>query len=205
MDTISDISIAKFAQGAGFNGADLITATAIALAESQGNVIAHNGVPPDDSFGLWQINMLGNLRAKRLQSWGLSTPEQLYDPATNARAAFSLYRGRGGSFGDWTTFTGKRPGGLPPIVPPPYKAYVPRATAAWAALVAAGTSINPPKGTPDRPAPVPPAIPDRTPPVPAMVPDKPQPAQQSSATLPGLSWAARFSLFLSWISSLIKR
>jgi hypothetical protein len=44
-----------------FTPADAVVAVAIALAESGGNPAAHNPVPPDDSWGLWQINMRGHL------------------------------------------------------------------------------------------------------------------------------------------------
>lgn len=195
-DTISDISIMKFAQGAGFKDQDLLIATAIALAESRGNVIAHNAVPPDDSYGLWQINMLGKLRNERLNAYGLPAVEALYDPATNARVAFALYRGRGGNFRDWSTFTGGQ-----------YKAFMARATAAWGAILAAGTPGNPPAGTANRPAAKSPTMAPAAPPVAAVTDRPPTPSAMppSSATLPGLSWEARLSLFFSWISSLIRR
>jgi hypothetical protein len=66
---------------------------AIALRESGGNPDAHNPNPPDDSYGLWQINMLGALGTARLQEFGLATKEQLYDPATNAAAAYRIWGG----------------------------------------------------------------------------------------------------------------
>lgn len=64
--------------------------TAIALAESTGNIYAHNPNPPDDSYGLWQINMLGDLGPDRRARYNLRSNEELFDPATNARVAYSL-------------------------------------------------------------------------------------------------------------------
>lgn len=77
-------------------------AAAVAMAESGGNPQSHNSTPPDDSYGLWQINMYGSLGPSRRSQFGLSSNTQLYDPLTNAKAAVAI--GRGG-FGPWTTFT----------------------------------------------------------------------------------------------------
>ncbi len=92
--------IATYALGAGFSGSDAITAVAIALAESGGNVNAHNNRPPDDSYGLWQINMLGSLGPNRRKQFGISSNEALYDPATNAKAAKMVKDGQG-----WTAWS----------------------------------------------------------------------------------------------------
>lgn len=113
---------------AGFPPGDpAVMAVAIALAESRGKTDAYNGevfqkgqaIPErlwpimgkvcnqawcgDISYGLWQINMRPDYGAQRRAMWGLSSNEQLFDPSTNARAAFDLYRRRGGSFLDWST------------------------------------------------------------------------------------------------------
>lgn len=96
--TIAEIG--TLAQNAGFTGNDLITAVAIALAESGGN--------PNDlgdtnigsgtgSFGLWQIN------ADSHPEYGPDFT-QLYDPQTNANAAYAIYSAAGDSFTPWTTF-----------------------------------------------------------------------------------------------------
>lgn len=97
---IPPVSIAGYAQRAGWRGENLITSVAISMAESGGWVEAVNpavGVYPPSStapgtrdFGLWQIN------AK-----GLSHPE-LFDPDKNAAAAYALYSRRG--FQPWVVF-----------------------------------------------------------------------------------------------------
>ncbi len=96
--------ITDVAAGAGFSGSALPVAVAIALAESGGNPGAHNPIGADDSYGLWQINMRGTLGPARRAAFGLTSNDQLYDPATNARAAFAI-SGGGSNFNPWTTFT----------------------------------------------------------------------------------------------------
>ncbi len=96
--------IAQYAYDAGFRGQALTTAVAVALAESSGNPHSHNAVPPDDSYGLWQINMLGALGPDRRADFHLKSDAELFDPAVNARAAYSI-SSHGTSFGPWTTYT----------------------------------------------------------------------------------------------------
>lgn len=68
---------------------------AIALGESGGNTHAHNSRPPDNSYGLWQINMYGDLGPARRREFGLTSNDQLFDPATNARAMVKILRSQG--------------------------------------------------------------------------------------------------------------
>lgn len=97
--------IASVAKGAGLTDPEKLSiAVAIALAESGGNPQAHNSRPPDNSYGLWQINMLGALAAPRRKSFGITSNEQLYDPAINARAMMNI-SSNGSNFRPWTTFT----------------------------------------------------------------------------------------------------
>ncbi len=103
MATLSADQIRQYASGAGFAGDDLNIAVAVALAESGGNPRAYNGVGRDNSYGLWQINMIGSLGPARRKQFGLSSNDQLYDPATNARAAYAIKKGSGWSA--WTTYT----------------------------------------------------------------------------------------------------
>jgi murein DD-endopeptidase MepM/ murein hydrolase activator NlpD len=102
---ISDAAIAGAAKSAGFSGDALVKAVAIAMAESGGNIYAHNAVPPDNSYGLWQINMLGAMGPERRKRFGLKSNEELYDPGVNAKVAYAFYKSRGG-FADWSTYTG---------------------------------------------------------------------------------------------------
>lgn len=83
----------QLALGAGFPSDTAVKMAAIALKESGGNPAAYNGTPPDDSYGLWQINMYGNLGPARMAQFGLTSKSQLFDPATNAAAAFAIWGG----------------------------------------------------------------------------------------------------------------
>lgn len=101
---LSDAQIAGAAKAAGFSGSALAKAVAIALAESSGNPNAHNAVPPDNSYGLWQINMLGSMGPARRKQFGLKSNDDLFNPTTNAKAAYAISNG-GKNFGPWSTYT----------------------------------------------------------------------------------------------------
>jgi len=101
---LSPAQIAEYAHDAGFRGQDLTVAVAVALAESGGDPKAHNPVPPDNSYGLWQINMIGSLGPARRDQFDLDSNRELFDPEENAKAAWAI-SGRGGSFQPWTTYT----------------------------------------------------------------------------------------------------
>ncbi len=77
---------------------------AISQPESSGNARAHNPYGRDNSYGLWQINMLGDMGPERRRRFGLSSNEELFDPETNARAALAIARGKGG-YSNWTTYS----------------------------------------------------------------------------------------------------
>jgi hypothetical protein len=70
---------------------------AVSLGESDGDASALyiNPNTGDKSYGLFQINMIGNLMQERLKEFGLTAPEQLFDPATNVRCAFKIYQSQG--------------------------------------------------------------------------------------------------------------
>lgn len=104
MPTLTRDQIAMYAQAAGLTGAAVDTAVAVALAESGGNTKAHNAIPPDDSYGLWQINMLGSMGPERRRKLGISSNSALYDPAVNARAMAMISSG-GSNFTPWSTYT----------------------------------------------------------------------------------------------------
>ena len=79
-------SLRGLAANAGFSGADLDTAVAVAVAESGGNPRAYNpetaaGAPQGKgSYGLWQIFLY---RHPEFEGW------DLFDPVSNAAAAFN--------------------------------------------------------------------------------------------------------------------
>jgi hypothetical protein len=88
--------------GVGFRGKALEVAWGIVMRESRGGPTAHNGNANtgDNSYGLFQINMIGGLGEDRREKFGLKTNEELFDPITNARIAFHM-SGGGEDFGAW--------------------------------------------------------------------------------------------------------
>jgi hypothetical protein len=86
----------------GFKGEALKLAWGIVMRESRGGPTAHNGNANtgDNSYGLFQINMIGGLGTDRREKYGLATNDDLFDPVTNARIAF-LMSGGGEDFGAW--------------------------------------------------------------------------------------------------------
>lgn len=90
---------------AGFSGQALNTAYAIAMAESSGNAQAHNGNAGtgDNSYGLFQINMLGGMGPERRKRFNLSSNDALFDPLTNAKIAYQMSKG-GTDWSPWSTF-----------------------------------------------------------------------------------------------------
>lgn len=90
-------------KAAGGTDEEARTLAAIAQAESSGNPLAHNTRGSDNSYGLWQINMLGGMGPSRRAKYGLGSNEDLFDPATNARIALAMHRAAGG-YKDWSTF-----------------------------------------------------------------------------------------------------
>jgi hypothetical protein len=79
-------------------------AVAVALAESGGDADAHNPVPPDNSYGLWQINMIGQMGEDRRKQFGLDSNERLKNPAINADAAFQVFLDAGRKFTPWSVY-----------------------------------------------------------------------------------------------------
>jgi len=90
---------------AGFSGSSLNMAYAIMMAESQGNARAHNGnaATGDNSYGWFQINMLGKMGPERLKQYHLSSNEDLFNTATNSRVAYEM-SGGGKNWSDWSTY-----------------------------------------------------------------------------------------------------
>ena len=99
--------IAQVARQAGIPEDKIPTMVAIALAESGGDSEAHNPKYPDNSYGLWQVNMLDEpgymLGEERREKYGLSSNEELKDPLTNARAAYDILKSQG--LGAWSVYT----------------------------------------------------------------------------------------------------
>jgi hypothetical protein len=86
----------------GFEGQGLKTAWAVVMTESNGRPKAHNSNTRtgDNSYGLFQINMIGALGDARLEKFELKKNEELLDPVTNAEIAFFM-SAKGTDFSAW--------------------------------------------------------------------------------------------------------
>ncbi|WP_206737003.1 transglycosylase SLT domain-containing protein [Streptomyces sp. GZWMJZ-114] len=84
------------AYNAGWRGETLVTATAVALAESSGRYWVVNSI---GCVGLWQINVPVHIKAH--PSW---TTAAMKDPAQNASAAMTLYKAAKG-WKPWEAYT----------------------------------------------------------------------------------------------------
>jgi len=102
VSTLNQSQIAGALSQAGFNIVEVPIAYAIIMAESGGNPNAHNSTPPDDSYGLAQINMYGSLGPTRRKQFGITNNSELYNPATNLRAMHMIYKSSG--WGAWHTY-----------------------------------------------------------------------------------------------------
>lgn len=105
---LSDQELVRLLYETGFRGDRLKTAFAVAKAESNARPKAYN--PPsnntgDNSYGIFQINMIGNLGPDRRKRYDLERDEDLFDPARNASVAFQMSN-KGKDWGAWTTYTG---------------------------------------------------------------------------------------------------
>ena len=90
----------------GFEGDQLKQAWAVVMKESTGRPMAHNqnSKTGDNSYGLFQINMIGSLGPARLVEYGLKSNEELFDPLTNARIAYIISEG-GNNWSPWNGMT----------------------------------------------------------------------------------------------------
>ena len=107
-------SLYRLAMEVGFPPEDARIMAAIALAESKGDAqidTVASGTDPNKenefSLGLWQINVIKEFQAERFPLFNIKSPQELYDPLTNAKAAFILYSRRKPKerFDDWSTYT----------------------------------------------------------------------------------------------------
>ena len=100
-------NLQRLAIEGGFTPEQARIMAAIAMAESGGVARALNDVGDDNSFGLWQINMIDvpdyKLGEERRAKLNLKTNDELYNPATNVRAAKMIFDEQG--FEAWGAYT----------------------------------------------------------------------------------------------------
>ena len=116
--------LTQLARSVGMPENKIPTMVAIALAESGGDSAAHNpdASTGDNSYGLWQINMLGDLGPDRRQKFGIKSNEELFDPVTNAKAAKYVME-KGGGLKAWSTYKGEGKGAYAQFLESANKAY----------------------------------------------------------------------------------
>jgi hypothetical protein len=105
--SLSDTDLAILLYLVGFEGKKLQAAWAVAKKESNGRPLAYNGNTKtgDSSYGIFQINMIGNLGPERRSKYKLSHNKELFNPVTNASIAFKMTSG-----GDnWSAWKGMTP------------------------------------------------------------------------------------------------
>jgi hypothetical protein len=101
MKKLTSIQVYDLLRLTGFKGHALKVAWAVAMKETHGNPLAHNYNPRtgDNSYGMFQINLYGALKA-RVGSYGLRSASDLYNPVTNAKIAFQM-SSEGSNWGSW--------------------------------------------------------------------------------------------------------
>lgn len=108
---LSAVELKELLGAVGFEGKALRTAWAVAMKESNGRPVAHNGNlnTGDNSYGIFQINMLGTLGEDRRNKFDLETNKELLDPVTNAQIAFHM-SGGGIDWSSWKVYPGDNNG-----------------------------------------------------------------------------------------------
>lgn len=93
----------RIARAVGFTPEAARQATRIARCESRHQPTVHfnNPATGDNSYGLMQINMIGDLGPARRQRFGLTSNEQLLDPVRNMRITWRISKG-GRDWSPWS-------------------------------------------------------------------------------------------------------
>ena len=108
---LSDRELVDLLRAVGFEGKALKVAYAVAKKESNGRPLAHNGNvnTGDNSYGMFQINMLGSLGEDRREKFDLKSNKELLDPVTNAQIAHYMSNG-GSDWSSWKVYPGQKNG-----------------------------------------------------------------------------------------------
>jgi len=103
----SDEDLAQLLYCVGFRGSDLREAWAVAKKESNGRPLAYNGNSNtgDNSYGIFQINMIDNLGPARRDKFELTYNRDLLNPVVNAEIAFHMSQ----KGDNWTSWKGLTP------------------------------------------------------------------------------------------------
>jgi hypothetical protein len=92
---LTDIELVWLLEAVGFEGQDLKEAWAIAKKESNGRPLAFNGnsLTGDNSYGIFQINMINSLGDDRRTKFDLEHNADLFNPVKNAQIAKHMSKG----------------------------------------------------------------------------------------------------------------
>jgi hypothetical protein len=98
----TDEELAKMLSTVGFEGRALKVAWAVVKKESNGRPLAFNGnvKTGDNSYGIFQINMIGGLGVARRDKYELNSNKDLFDPVVNAQIAY-LMSNEGSNWTSW--------------------------------------------------------------------------------------------------------
>jgi len=100
--SLTDTELRDLLIAVGFEGKALRIAWAIAKKESNGRPLAFNGNAKtgDSSYGVYQINMIGDLGPDRRIKFSLDSNSDLFNPVINAQIAHHMSKG-GEDFSAW--------------------------------------------------------------------------------------------------------
>jgi hypothetical protein len=91
-DTLTDTQLVELLKAVGFEGKALREAWAVAKKESNGRPLAYNGNRDtgDNSYGIFQVNMIGQLGVDRRAKFNLNSNAELLSPVVNAKIAYHM-------------------------------------------------------------------------------------------------------------------
>ena len=103
-----DGELKELLSAVGFEGKALKQAWAVAKSESNARPMAYNGNrnTGDSSYGIFQINMLGQLGIDRKEKFELRSNILLLDPVINAEITYYMTKG-GKDWSSWPNSIGK--------------------------------------------------------------------------------------------------
>ena len=109
-EMLTDKELIQLLKAVGFEGKALKTAWAVAKTESNARPLAYNGNrnTGDSSYGIFQINMLGQLGIDRKEKFELRSNILLFDPVVNAEITYHMTQGGE----DWSSWSSVKTGAI---------------------------------------------------------------------------------------------
>jgi hypothetical protein len=107
--SLTDGELVDLLKAVGFKNNALRSACAVAKAESNGRPLAFNPNKKtgDSSYGMFQINMIGELGPDRRSKFELDSNAELFNPVINAQVAHYMTKG-GKDWSSWSSVNGAR-------------------------------------------------------------------------------------------------